>query len=326
MQRLLPAALLTIGLSFIAIASYAQDFPVRGINLIVPNPPGGMNQIHAQPLGAVIEKLYKQPAPVLNKPGATAAAGTAFVANQAPDGYNLLVTTPNLYLATEKDKLFGIQSPYTLEQIVPVALLSADPLAFCVQTENPIKSIKELVAAAKAKQGAMSFSSSGPYGITHVPAAMFMDAAGIKMRHVPTTGGGPAVIQLLGGHVDMHDGGLAAVFPHIKSGKLRPLGLSDVKRSAALPDVPTMKEAGYDVEAYLWVGLFTAAGVPEATMTKLRDVIRKSVADPMFHDAMAKSQVVIDYRDAPDFKKFFDADYKRLAGAVKAIGRIEDTK
>ena len=272
MQRLLPAALLTIGLSFIAIASYAQDFPVRGINLIVPNPPGGMNQIHAQPLGAVIEKLYKQPAPVLNKPGATAAAGTAFVANQAPDGYNLLVTTPNLYLATEKDKLFGIQSPYTLEQIVPVALLSADPLAFCVQTENPIKSIKELVAAAKAKQGAMSFSSSGPYGITHVPAAMFMDAAGIKMRHVPTTGGGPAVIQLLGGHVDMHDGGLAAVFPHIKSGKLRPLGLSDVKRSAALPDVPTMKEAGYDVEAYLWVGLFTAAGVPEATMTKLRDV------------------------------------------------------
>ncbi len=326
MQRLLTAALLTIGLSFIAIASYAQDFPVRGINLIVPNPPGGMNQIHAQPLGAVIEKLYKQPAPVLNKPGATAAAGTAFVANQAPDGYNLLVTTPNLYLATEKDKLFGIQSPYTLEQIVPVALLSADPLAFCVQTENPIKSIKELVAAAKAKQGAMSFSSSGPYGITHVPAAMFMDAAGIKMRHVPTTGGGPAVIQLLGGHVDMHDGGLAAVFPHIKSGKLRPLGLSDVKRSAALPDVPTMKEAGYDVEAYLWVGLFTAAGVPEATMTKLRDVIRKSVADPMFHDAMTKSQVVIDYRDAPDFKKFFDADYKRLAGAVKAIGRIEDTK
>ena len=273
MQRLLPAALLTIGLSFIAIASYAQDFPVRGINLIVPNPPGGMNQIHAQPLGAVIEKLYKQPAPVLNKPGATAAAGTAFVANQAPDGYNLLVTTPNLYLATEKDKLFGIQSPYTLEQIVPVALLSADPLAFCVQTENPIKSIKELVAAAKAKQGAMSFSSSGPYGITHVPAAMFMDAAGIKMRHVPT-----------------------------------------------------MKEAGYDVEAYLWVGLFTTHGVPEPIMTKLRDVVRKSVADPLFQDAMAKSQVVIDYRDAPDFKKFFDADYKRLAGAVKAIGRSEDTK
>jgi tripartite-type tricarboxylate transporter receptor subunit TctC len=153
---------------------------------------------------------------------------------------------------------------------------------------------------------------------------MFLDAAGIKMRHVPTTGGGPAVIQLLGGHVDMHDGGLAAVYPHIKSGKLRALGLTDVKRSASLPEVPTMKEAGYDVEAYLWVGLFTTAGVPEATMTKLRDVVRKAVADPLFHDAMAKSQVVIDYRDAPEFKRFFDADYKRMAVALKAIGRTDD--
>lgn len=323
MQRLIPAAMLTIGLSFIAIAGHAQDFPVRGINLIVPNPPGGMNQIHAQPLGAVIEKLYKQPAPVLNKPGATAAAGTAFVANQPPDGYNVLVTTPNLYLATEKDKLFGIQSPYTLEQIAPIALLSADPLAICVQSENPIKTVKDLIDAAKAKQGAMSFSSSGPYGIVHVPTQMLLDAAGVKMRHVPTTGGGPALIQLLGGHVDMTLGGLAAVFPHIKSGKFRPVALTDLKRSAALPDVPTLKESGYDIEAYLWVGLFTAAGVPEPIFTKLRDVIRKSVADPIFQDAMAKVQVVIDYRDTPEFKKFFDADYRRLAAAVKSIGRID---
>ena len=315
---------IAVALGMAAIGSQAQEFPARAINLIVPNPPGGMNQIHAQPLGVVIEKLYKQPAPVLNKPGGTAAAGTAFVANQPPDGYNLLVTTPNLYLATEKDKLFGIQSPYSLEQLAHVALLSADPLAFCVQTENPIKTVKEIVAAAKAKQGAMSFSSSGPYGITHVPTAMFLDAAGIKMRHVPTTGGGPAVIQLLGGHVDIHAGGLAAVFPHIKSGKLRAVGLTDVKRSSSLPEVPTMKEAGYDVEAYLWVGLFTTARTPEPVMTKLREIVRKSVADPLFQDAMIKSQVVIDYRDAPDFKKFFDADYKRLAVAVKAIGRIEE--
>ena len=319
-------SLAAVALGCAASFSYAQDFPARTLNLIVPNPPGGMNQIHAQPLGAVIEKLYKQPAPVLNKPGATAASGTAYVANQPPDGYNILVTTPNLYLAIEKDKLFGIESPYRLEQIAPIALLSADPLAFCVQTENPVKSIKDLVAAAKAKQGAMAFSSSGPYGITHVPMAMFLDAAGIRMRHVPTTGGGPAVIQLLGGHVDVHDGGLAAVYPHIKSGKLRPLAISDVKRSAALADVPTLKEAGYDVEAYLWVGLFTAAGVPEATFVRLREMIRKSVADPLFQEAMAKAQVVIDYRDAPEFKKFFDADHRRLAAAVKIIGRIDDKK
>lgn len=322
MKRILIAAVL----GFTASVAHTQDFPTRGINLIVPNPPGGMNQIHAQPLGAVIEKLYKQPAPVINKPGATAAAGTGYVANQPPDGYNVLVTTPNLYLAIEKDKLFGIQSPYTLEQIAPIALLSADPLALCVQAENPVKSVAELVAAAKAKQGTMSFSSSGPYSITHVPLAMFLDAAGLKMRHVPTTGGGPAIIQLLGGHVDTTMQGLAAVYPHVKAGKLRPLAISNVKRSAALADVPTLKELGYDVEAYLWVGLFTAAGVPEPTFNKLREVIRKSVVDPLFQDSMAKVQVVVDYRDTPEFKKFFDADYRRLAAVVKTIGRIEEAK
>lgn len=322
MKRILIAAVL----GFAASGAHTQDFPARGINLIVPNPPGGMNQIHAQPLGAVIEKLYKQPAPVINKPGATAAAGTGYVANQPPDGYNVLVTTPNLYLAIEKDKLFGIQSPYTLEQIAPIALLSADPLTLCVQAENPVKSVAELVAAAKAKQGTMSFSSSGPYSITHVPLAMFLDVAGLKMRHVPTTGGGPAIIQLLGGHVDTTMQGLAAVYPHVKAGKLRPLAISNVKRSAALADVPTLKELGYDVEAYLWVGLFTAAGVPEPTFNKLREVIRKSVADPLFQDSMAKVQVVVDYRDTPEFKKFFDADYRRLAAVVKTIGRIEEAK
>jgi tripartite-type tricarboxylate transporter receptor subunit TctC len=318
--------LLIAAISVFAVSGYTQDYPSRAINLIVPNPPGGMNQIHAQPLGAVLEKLYKQPAPVLNKPGATAASGTAYVANQPADGYNILVTTPNIYLAVEKDKLFGIQSPYSLDKIAPIALLSADPLAVSVPSEHPVKSIKEFVAAAKAKQGEMSYASSGPYGITHVPVAMFLDAAGIKMRHVPTTGGGPAIIQLLGSHVDMTAQGLAALYPHIKAGKVRALALTSLKRSSTLPDVPIMKESGYDVEAYLWVGLFTAAGVPDATFTKIREVVRKAVTDPAFQDAMAKAEVVLDYRDTPEFKKFLDADYRRLAPAVKAIGRIEETK
>ena len=155
MKRLLLATVI----GFAALSGYAQDYPSRTVNLIVPNPPGGMNQIHAQPLGAVIEKLYKQSAPVINKPGATAASGTAYVANQPADGYNILVTTPNLYLAIEKDKLFGIQSPYTLEQIAPIALLSADPLIMVVLGESSHKTVKDFVAAAKAKQGEMSFSS-----------------------------------------------------------------------------------------------------------------------------------------------------------------------
>lgn len=315
--------LLTIIACAIApFAAHAQGFPNKAMTIIVPNPPGGMNQIHAQPLSAVIERLSKQPAPIVNRPGGTAAVGTTYVANQPADGYTLLVTTPNLYLVIEKDKLYGIKSPYTLAQIQPVALMSADPLILTVHPSVPAKTVKEFIALAKAAKGSSTFSSSGPYGITHVPMEMFLDAAGLKMRHVPTTGGGPAIVQLLGGHVDATDGGVAAVYPHIKSGKMRALASWGAKRHPALPEVPTFKEQGIDIEAYLWVGLFTTAGIPDATLTQLRSLVRKVASDPVFTDTLAKVHVVPDYRDTPEFKTFFDADYKRMARAVQKIGKL----
>jgi len=318
MKRLLIAA----ACASVSLAAQAQTFPNKAVTVVVPNPPGGMNQIHAQPLSAVIERLTKQPAPVVNRAGGTAAVGTAFVANQPPDGHTLLVTTPNLYLVIEKDKLYGIKSPYTLAQIQPVALMSADPLILTVHPTVPAKTVKEFIALAKAAKGSSTFSSSGPYGITHVPMEMFLDAAGIKMRHVPTTGGGPAITQLLGGHVDATDGGVAAVFPHVKSGKMRALSSWGAKRHPAMPEVPTFREQGMDIEAYLWVGVFTAAGIPDATLTQLRDLIRRVAADPAFTETLAKVQVVPDYRDTPEFKTFFDADYKRMARAVQRIGKL----
>jgi tripartite-type tricarboxylate transporter receptor subunit TctC len=320
MKRLLSAVVL--GLT--ATAAMAQEaYPSRAIQIIVPNPPGGMNQITAQPLSAVIEKLYKQPAPVVNKPGGTAAVGTAYVANQKPDGYNILVTTPNLYLVTEKNKAQNVEQPYKLEQIQPIALTSADPLIFVVQAESPYKSIKEFIADAKAKDGQLSYSSSGPFGVSHVPFALFTQVAGIKMRHIPTTGGGPAVTQLLGGHVHATGQGIAAVAPHIKAGKFRPLASWSSKRHASLPDVATFKELGYDLEAYLWVGLFTTAGVPDATFKAMRELVRKTINDPLYQQAMQKADVEIDYRDTPEFVKFFQADYKRLGPAVAMLVREE---
>src|ERR687889_2765638 len=144
------AIALVLGLA-LPSAKAQEAYPSRAISIIVPNPPGGMNQITAQPLSAVIEKLTKQPAPVVNKPGATAAVGTAYVATQKPDGYNILVTTPNIYLVVEKNKAQGVDSPYKLEQIQPLALTSADPLILTVQTESPYKTVKDFVADAKAK-------------------------------------------------------------------------------------------------------------------------------------------------------------------------------
>jgi len=318
MKRLLIA----VACGCAAFGAQAQGFPGKAMTIVVPNPPGGMNQIHAQPLSAVIERLTKQPAPIVNRPGGTAAVGTAFVANQTADGHTLLITTPNLYLVIEKDKVYGIKSPFALSQIQPVALMSADPLIFVVHPSVPAKSVKDFIDLAKKAGGKMAYSSSGPYGITHVPMEMFLDAVNLKMRHVPTTGGGPAITQLLGGHVDATAGGPAAVYPHVTAGKLRAIASWGVKRHPALADVATFKEQGIDVEAYLWVGVFTTAGLPDKTLTQLRDVVRKAAADPAFKDALNKVHIVPDYRDTPDFKTFFDADYKRMARAVQKIGKL----
>ena len=322
MKRLLSAAVL----AFAATGAGAQEtYPSRAISIIVPNPPGGMNQITAQPLSAVIEKQFGQPAPVINKPGGTAAVGTAFVATQKPDGYNILVTTPNLYLVIEKNKAQNIESPYKLEQIQPLVLTSADPLFLVVQIESPHKTVKDFVAEAKAKDGQLTYSTSGPYGITHVPLAMFTYATGLKMRHLPTTGGGPAIMQLLGGHSQLSGGGIAVVAPFIKGGKLRALASWGAKRHPAWADVPTFKELGYDLEAYLWVGLFTTAGVPEPTLKAMREMLRKAIQDPTYQQAMQKANVDVDFRDTPEFTRFFREDYKRLGGAVARIA-AEETK
>lgn len=319
MKRLLLAVIV----GFAAPSGHAQDYPARAINITNPNPPGGMNQLLAQPLSAMLEKMTGQPAPIINRPGGTAAVGTAYVVNQPPDGYNILVTTANLHLVIEKDKLYGIQSPFTLDQIAPLALLTADPLIMVVHPSLPVHNVKQLVALAKAKPNELIFSTSGPYGITHTPQAMFMDAAKIKMRHLPTTGGGPALTQALGGHAQVTGGGPATTYPLVQSGKLRAIASWGTKPHPAFPDTPTFQSMGYkNVEAYLWVGLFTRTGIPEPVFNKMRALIAKATADPSFKATLEKVQVVPDYRDALEFRKFFDEDYKRMAAAIKSIGKL----
>jgi tripartite-type tricarboxylate transporter receptor subunit TctC len=312
-----------IALLLAAAAGCAQDYPTRAISITNPNPPGGMNQLLAQPLSNMIEKLTGQPAPIINRPGGTAAVGTAYVANQPPDGHNILVTTANLHLVIEKDKIYGIQTPFTLEQIAPLALLTADPLILVVHPSMPVNNVKQLVALAKSQPNEIVYSSSGPYGITHTPTAMFLNAAGITMRHLPTTGGGPALTQVLGGHAQLTGGGPATTYPFVKTGKLRAIASWGTKPHPAYPDVPTFQSLGYkDVEAYLWVGLFTRTGIPEPIFSKMRALIAKATADPSFKATLEKVQVVPDYRDAPEFKKFFEADHRRMAAAIKSIGKL----
>jgi tripartite-type tricarboxylate transporter receptor subunit TctC len=307
----------------VAACAHAQDYPTRPVSVVVPNPPGGMNQIHAQPFSVVWEKLTKQAAPVVNRPGAVSALGTAYVVVQQPaDGYTLLVSTANLHLVIEKDKLYAAPTAYSLDQVEYLALLSADPIILVAHPSLPVKTAKELAALARSKPGEIVFSSSGAYGVTHTPLQLFMDAAKVKMRHLPTTGGGPAITQALGGHSQLTTGGPAAVYPHVKSEKLRAIASYGVKPHPSLPDLPLMKNSGYDVEAYLWVGIFTRAGVPAPVLIRLRQLIGQVAADPQFKQALENVQVVPDYRDSAEFRKFFEADHKRMAVAVKSIGKL----
>ena len=309
-------------------AVLAQDaFPSRAISMVVAFPPGGVADITGRPTAAAMEKILKQPVSVTNRPGAAGAVGNAAVANAKPDGYTVLMALSSISVIPAADALFGRKPAYTLDQFAPIALISADPTILVVHPSLPVKNLKELAALARAKPGEMSYSSSGIYGALHMPMEMFLHAAKLRFRHVPTTGGGPAITALLGGHVVMSAGGPAAISGHVKSGKMRTIASWGGDRIASFPNVPTFRELGYkDVEYYIWAGLAAPRGTPDTVMKALRDAARRAVQDPDFKNAMAKVDSLVQYKDAPEFQQYWDADAKRLAALVGIVGKVEDRK
>ncbi len=306
---------------------YAQEpYPTRPITMIVPFPPGGVADITGRPTAAAMEKILKQPVVPTNRPGAGGAVGNAAVANAKPDGYTILMALSSISVIPAADLLFDRKPAYTLDQFAPIALISADPTILVVHPSMPVKTLKELVALARAKPGEMTYSSSGVYGALHMPMEMFLHSAKLKMRHVPTTGGGPAITALLGGHVDLTAGGPAAITSHVNAGKLRPIVSWGAKRHENYPNVPTFKELGHNIEYFIWAGLFAPRGTPDGPMKVLRDAVRKAVEDPDFKAMMAKVHSPIQYMDAPEFNKYWQADARRLAEVVKVVGKVEDKK
>jgi tripartite-type tricarboxylate transporter receptor subunit TctC len=317
-------ALLLVTLLWLPLGSGAQEkFPNRAITVVAPFPPGGVADLTARPVAAAMEKVLKNPVVVVNKTGAAGAVGMSFVANSKADGYTLLLALSSISIIPEADKLFDRKPAYTMDQLVPIALISADPTIFVVNAERPWKNLKEFVADAKKRPGAISYSSSGVYGTLHMAMEMLTHSAGINLKHIPYAGAGPALTAILGGHADTLASGPAVVIPHIKSGKLRPLAGWGAKRVASLPDVPTFKELGHDIEFYIWAGLLAPRGTPEPIMKTVRASVRQAVNTPEFKAAMEKLQTPIAYLDAPEFQKFWDKDAKMLADAIKRIGKIE---
>jgi tripartite-type tricarboxylate transporter receptor subunit TctC len=174
----------------------------------------------------------------------------------------------------------------------------------------------------KKRPGELVFSSSGMHGALHLPTALFLKAAGLQMKHLPTNGGGPALTALIGNNAQMSFSAIAAAMGQIKGGKARALACLGAQRAPALPDVPTMKELGYNLEFYLWVGMFAPKGTPEPIVVKLREEIKKAAATDQFQQAMKNLGQDVAYLDQAEFKAFWDDDAKRVEDAVRAVGKV----
>ena len=308
-----------------AAGAAAQDnYPNKPIQMVVPFPPGGVADITGRPTAQAMTKILKQPIVIVNKPGAGGAIGMATVAKGRTDGYTLLMALSSVSIIPVAERLQGRTPSYSLKELAPIALISADPTVLVVRADGPYKTLKDLVAAAKANPGKINYSSSGVYGTLHVAMEIFAHAAGARLYHIPYQGGGPAVTALVGGQVEALASGPSAAMGQLKAGRMRALAVWGDKRLASLPDVPSMKELGYNAEFYIWSGLFAPAGTPPAIVNRLRDTVRQGVNDPEFRDAMAKIETPIAYLDAPEFAKFVERDAKRLEAAVLRIGRIDE--
>ena len=307
----------------LALGAVAQDYPNHPITMVVPFPPGGVADITARPVAEAMGRFLQQAVVVENKSGAGGGVGMQYVSRAKPDGYTVLLALSSISIIPEADKVLGRDPMFQLNQLVPIARFTADPTVLAVRADSPYKSVSDLVEAAKKSPGAIPYGSSGNYGTMHVPMEMLSGAANVKMLHVPFTGAGPAVVALLGGQVEALSTGPSTVMGHVKAGKIRVLATWGESRHPALPDVPTLKELGYDAQFSQWTGLFVPAGTPEPVIAKLREAAKFAVDDASFKGALAKVETPVQYLDQPQFRTFWDNDAAKLATVVKRIGKVE---
>lgn len=323
-----PQHLVTVLIVLAAAATTFWVTTARGatpevVSLVVPFAPGGIADITARPLSIPLAKELGQTLVIDNRAGAGGAVGMAHVARQKPDGNTLLMALSSIVIVPEADKIVGRPVSYTLNQFTPIALVSADPTVLVVRAASPWKTAADFVRDAKSKPGALSFSSSGLYGTTHVAQAMLWQAAGVEVVHVPYSGGAPSMQALLAGQVDITAQAPGVVAAHLKAGTVRVLGTWGVARLKNWPDVPSLKEQGFDVEFYIWSGVFAPAGLPSAKLTQLRNAVRAAVQDPGFVGAMNSLNTPIRHLEGAEFDNFLSRDQKRMATVVKAMGKLE---
>jgi len=324
LRRIVAVVLAVFGSFAFPMAGSAQQYPSRTVTIIVPYPAGGPTDETARIVANFLSKKFGQNFIVENVTGGSTIIATGRVANAAPDGYTLLSHIVSISGFAAVDKLFGRQPKFTNADFIPICRVIADPIVLIVNKDVPYRTLKELVADAKANPNKVIYSSSGLYGASHIPTVLFAKAAGdLQMRHLPTNGGGPAVTAVLGGNVNFFMSPTSIALTQIRAGKVHPLAVSSAKRVKALPDVPTFRELGYNLEYYFWVGFFAPKGTPTPVINTLRDGFKKAAHSKQFVDTLENLGQELDYLDQPEFAKFWEIDAKRQEDAINSIGRVQ---
>ncbi|MCC7347807.1 MAG: tripartite tricarboxylate transporter substrate binding protein [Variibacter sp.] len=318
----LAAAILAL-VAWPTASAFAQnDYPSRPVTIVLAFPPGGSIDLTARAVAPALERIFRQPVVIQNRGGAGGAIGSHVAATAQPDGYTLTIATTQFATLPAVDHVMGKKPNFTRDQFAPIALLSSDPSLLFVNTEQPWTSLKALVDDAKQRPNGIVFASGGLYGATHIPIEMFLKAVGAKMRHLPTSGGGPALTAVLGNNAALLAAHPGVGGPQVKAGKLRPLASFGARRIAQFPDVPTFKELGYDIEYYQWIGVFAPAKVPAAIVNVVREAVARAAKERDFLDAMERAGSGVHYMDADEFRVFWDKDSKAIEDAVNAIGKL----
>ena len=318
-KKQLGAALVVLAASAGFHQAQAQSFPSRPITLVIPFAPGGSTSIVGRGIADKMSELLGEKVVVDNRPGAGGTVGTKAVAKSEPDGYTLVLGyTGTLAIGPSLYKNVGYDPR---KDFAPIGLVGNAPNSLVVHPSFPAKTVAELIAYAKANPGKVNFGSAGAGTASHITGEYFARSAGVTLVHIPYKGTGPALTDLLGGHIPMAFAPIPASHPNVSAGKLRALAVTSAARSGLLPDVPTMAEAGLsDFDASLYYGLAAPAGTPRPVIDKLNKVLREALASDEVRRQLGADGTDITPGTPEDYAAFIDKDEKKWSQLVKASG------
>jgi len=317
-RRTVQAWLLALGFAF-AASVLAQSYPAKPVTWIVPFPPGGGTDISARTVAAKLADKWRQSVVIENRGGAAGIVGADAAAKARPDGYTLLIV--NVGIVSINPLLYP-KLPYDADKaFVPISLICELPFVLMASPKFPAGNVRELVAYAKANPDKVTFASSGSGGSPHLTAEIFQLATGTRMTHVPYKGGGPAMTDLMAGHVDLLFASVLEGSGHIKSGRLKGLAVTHAQRSPALPEVPTLAEAGVkNAESGSWIALLAPAGTPTPILSKVATDMREAVAGPEVREKLIAQGAVPKASTPAELQALIDADRARYGRVIREKG------